>query len=78
VARRSETAYNISEGSNSVLSFTTTIRNGAGQTINSHGIFRCTMCSGFSDSSCFYGEITLFVIGGPPVVDIGEGEQQAS
>ena len=50
------------------ISFTTTITNGAGRTLNSHGIFRCQACS----LDCLHSDITLYVVGAPPIINSGK------
>ena len=51
---------------NSILSFNTTIYNDAGRSVNSHGVFTCETCS---SSTCFHHNVTLFIVGGPPIID---------
>ena len=66
----SDSVYFINGRRNSILSFTTTIHNDAGQALNGHGVFRCGVCN----TECHYRNLTLFVVGGPPTIDSGNGE----
>ena len=72
--------YSLFGTGRSKLSFSTSIRRSAGDTILNSGIFKCEVCSvteSFSvfkisiSPECSHRNTTLFVVGGPPVIDAG-------
>lgn len=67
---RSRNRTIISGERDSILSIVTDVRNYAGTTVHTQGAFRCQACTVFE---CVYRTITVYVLGGPPVILSAEG-----
>lgn len=67
-----EGIYAINGSQHSILNIFTNILADAGRLVSTHGTFKCELCNSDGLNCPIHRNITMFVVGGPPVIESSE------